>query len=159
MANEVLADFSKPCGECETGGCSSCSGRGWLEATDAVDALLACYPDAPIVGIRRDTGEVVAVPDAEEPPPFGSAPFGTMFVPGDVWINGDNEWHEFPGPMTLPPRPMLTEDERKLVDACRPSEREYSTNDAATDMARATIVSLVAIIDRLAPSENREPGT
>lgn len=73
-----------------------------------IDALLACHPDSPKVSIDRETREVEGL---VEPPPFGSVPFGTMFVPGGVWLHGDNEWHEFPGPLELPPRQAASDEE------------------------------------------------
>lgn len=42
-----------------------------------------------------------------EPPPFGSVPFGTMFIPGPALLHGYNEWVDVPGPFTVPPKDLV----------------------------------------------------
>ena len=93
------------------------------------------------------------LPDAaeNEPPPFGSVPFGTMFIPGGVFLHGDNEWHEWLGPLTLPPRPSLDRIERGVVD----SLRRCPDDDLPSPPAWDQVDWLIAIIDRLAPPEDQ----
>lgn len=116
--------------------------------------------EAEVDGLLRSAGRIeiaeriakalTDLPDAAaEPPPFGTVPFGTMFIPGAAFLHGDNEWHEYPGSLTFPPRPSLDRVERGVVD----SLRHHPDDDLPSPPSWDQVDWLIAIIDRLTTPE------
>lgn len=123
-------------------GCRGACAWGHLTCTPA--DLCTCGLNAALADLEAEGRPMLT----EEPPPFGSVPFGTMFVPGGGFIRGDNEWHEFPGPLELPPRPTPLSDEELATMNHAAGLSEYLARGG--DQAFSTVDRLLAIIDRLA---------